>query len=86
MYDPNEKKAPPPRPTAAQIIVAQGRVDAWNAANPVGTPIEVQKDDGSLFETKTRSGAWLLTSDRPVVLGMSGFYALERVRPSANRK
>lgn len=31
------------------------KVDAWNKLHPVGSKVVVTKDNGELFETKTRS-------------------------------
>jgi hypothetical protein len=58
-------------------------VDDWNAKNPVGTPVTVRKDDGTIVHSITRSEAWLLGDHTPVVMvdGISGGYLLERVKP-----
>lgn len=55
---------------------------AWT--HPEGTPVIVRRDDGSEFATRTRSKPWDLCGT-PVVLleGISGGYALERVRPAS---
>ena len=57
-------------------------VDEWNAAHPVGTPVAVTQDDGSVVETTTRSEAWCLGHGEPVVkyAGRTGCYLLSRVR------
>lgn len=57
----------------------QAMVDAWT--HPEGTPVIFRKDDGSIVETKTRSGAWMLGGHSAVVMldGISGCYSLERV-------
>lgn len=49
----------------------------------VGTPVLVTLDDGKLWQTKTRSEAWVLGDHTAVVMleGKSGGYLLERVRP-----
>ena len=49
---------------------------------PVGTEVIVTKDDGSEFHTKTSSESWMLGGHTPVILveGISGCYALERIR------
>lgn len=61
---------------------ATAAVDEWNAAHPVGTPIAVTQDDGSVVETTTRSEAWCLGHGEPVVkyAGRAGCYLLSRVR------
>ena len=71
------------RPTAAEITVRQGKCDAWNAAHPVGTAVEVQRDNGNIMETTTRSEA-LLLAYQPViqVKGIPGCYLLDRVHPT----
>jgi hypothetical protein len=64
------------RPSAA---AAQRQADAW--AHPVGTPVVVRRDDGSKFETTTRSMPWVLGHGATVILvdGISGGYSLDRV-------
>ena len=53
---------------------------AWT--HPAGTPVVVTLDDGTPWETATRSRAWALGHGEPVVSleGRTGGYALERVR------
>lgn len=57
----------------------QALVDAWT--HPEGTSVTVRKDDGSIIDTKTRSGAWMLGGHSAVIMldGISGCYSLERV-------
>lgn len=59
-------------------------VENWNLKHPVGTRVVVRKDDGTKMTTVTRSQAELLSGHTPViwVTGISGCYALERVRPA----
>ncbi len=59
------------------------QVKAFNAANAVGTPVNVGKDDGTVLETTTRSEAWLMSGHSAMILveGISGGYLLERVTP-----
>ena len=49
---------------------------------PVGTPVTVTKDDGSKFETVTRSEPWELGHGEPVIKvdGIVGGYLLSRVK------
>ncbi len=54
----------------------------------IGTLVDVRKDDGSIFRTKTRSlpwgtgfGMWIVSVD-----GISGGYNLERVTPVKKTK
>lgn len=64
----------PPRLTAEQ----------WNAAHPIGTEVILTRDNGAETRTVTRSEAWTLGHGQAVVKveGISGGYALERVRPA----
>jgi hypothetical protein len=52
----------------------------WNRAQRPGSSVIVKLDDGSLWETKTRSEAWTLDSGHVIVLlmGRTGGYAIER--------
>lgn len=62
-------------------------VDVWNAAHPVGTEVIVTKDRGEQIRTKTRSAAQLGGGGVSAVIfleGISGYYALERVRPASD--
>lgn len=55
----------------------------WNAAHPIGTEVIVTRDNGDRVQTRTRSTAWMLGCEPVVkVEGISGGYALERVRPA----
>jgi hypothetical protein len=57
-------------------------VREWNAKYPVGTPVLVTRDNGEVLDTVTRSVAWELCGHAAVmVVGISGGYDLERVRP-----
>ena len=61
----------------------------WNEKHPVGIAVIVTKDDRTEFKTKTRSSAYMLgeSGEYPghtaVVMleGISGCYALDRVKP-----
>lgn len=57
------------------------QVDSWNKNHDVGVKVVVTKDDGEV-ETITRSEAWVLGDHSAVVMvkGISGAYALERVK------
>ena len=54
----------------------------WNDTHPIGQPIALTEDDGSLTYTQTRSHAWLLGSGVPVVKvdGKTGGYLLSRIK------
>lgn len=60
----------------------QAIVDRWNENCPESTSVIVTKDHGEPFETVTRSEAWLLGNNTPVVMvkGISGGYLLSRVQ------
>jgi hypothetical protein len=70
------------RPRALRHL--QRDCDQFNAACPVGSVVNVRKDDGSTLETTTRSAAEVLSGRTPVVWldGISGCYALDRVSPA----
>lgn len=73
---------------AAQKAEARTWKD-WQANPvPVGTPVEVTKDDGSILTTTTRSAPWRLGDVTPVILvdGISGGYLLTRVRVLTEKK
>lgn len=67
----------------AKQKTGQQQVEEWNAANPVGTAVLLQRDNGDIITTKTRSAAWLLSGHSPVVQveGIAGAYFLPRVKP-----
>lgn len=58
-------------------------VDDWNDKHPVGTPVIVDRGNED-FHTRTRSGADILSGHTVVIWleGISGCYALDRVRPA----
>lgn len=62
-------------------MLGRERAEAWNANVPVGQPVAVVRDDGTVLRTETRSSAWCLGDGSPVVKvdGIAGGYALERV-------
>ena len=66
---------------------ARGEAEVWNRDHPVGTKVIVTRDDGTEFESKTRSKAWALGDHTAVVKvkGITGGYRLDRVRPGKER-
>ena len=52
-----------------------------NQELPVGTPVNLRRDDGSIFETVTRSIPWKLGGHTWVVMveGIAGGYLLDRI-------
>jgi hypothetical protein len=68
------------RPNRAKL---QAQCDAWNAANPVGVPVALEKDNGETQLTVTRSAAQVLSGHSAVIWldGVSGCYLLDRVTP-----
>lgn len=73
-------KPPSPKKQNEQVM-------AWNEKYPVGTPVTVRHDDGTLSETRTCSQAWLLGGHSAVILvdGIAGGYALHRISPSQQK-
>lgn len=63
----------------------QKQCDDWNAKHPVGTEVEVLKDNGTIERTKTRSKAYVMSEHTAVIFldGISGCYLLSRCRPSS---
>jgi hypothetical protein len=57
----------------------------WNEKHPVGTLVEVTRDNGSIEETLTASEAWVMGGHSAVIklVGFSGGYSLNRVRAIA---
>lgn len=60
----------------------QKQCDDWNAKYPVGRAVMVEKDDGSIYTTRTRSRASVLSGHTAVIFvdGISGCYLLDRVK------
>lgn len=63
----------------AAIAKGQAQADEWNAKYPIGTVVDVRRNEGPVTRTKTRSVAWILGHGAPVVLvdGISGGYGLD---------
>jgi hypothetical protein len=59
----------------------QKYIDDWNKLHKVGEAVKLTKDDGSVVETETRSGAFLSSDGMGVIFlnGISGYYLLDRV-------
>lgn len=52
-----------------RLTMTQAQVDEWNARYPEGSPCRVRfTTDSPWEETKTRSKAWLIGGNVPVVL------------------
>lgn len=64
-------------------LEARWAVERWNACVPVGTLVRVTRDDGRHLARMTRSEAWLVGDDTPVILldGIRGAYLLDRCTP-----
>ena len=62
----------------------QAQCAKWNAAHPVGADVIQTDDMGADHPRKTTSAAMLLGDHSAVIwlTGISGCYALDRVRPS----
>jgi hypothetical protein len=61
----------------------QRTVQEWNALYPIGTPVNVQRDNGTITQSKTRSAAWLMGGHTAMIMvdGIAGGYMLSRVTP-----
>lgn len=61
---------------------AEKQAKEWNDRHPVGTPVAVTQDNGSIVTSKTRSEAWVMGGHTAVVMyeGRSGGYLLSRFR------
>lgn len=68
-----------PRPSAAALAK---QCIAWNAANPIGTAVDVTRDNGAVERSKTRTEAYVMSGHSAVVMleGISGCYLLSRCR------
>lgn len=68
--------------TGHELLLGASLVSAAAWTHPIGTRVLVRRDDGAETETTTRSEPWALGDGTPVVLlvGISGGYALDRVR------
>jgi hypothetical protein len=55
----------------------------FNARTPIGTAVDVRRDNGEILRTKTRSEAWVIPSHAVLVMveGISGGYRIDRVFP-----
>jgi hypothetical protein len=58
-------------------------VELWNSRHPIGTAVDVRKDNDEVVRPKTRSEAQLLGGRTAVVFleGISGCYMLTRCSP-----
>lgn len=61
----------------------QAKCDDFNAHYPVGSVVDLQKNNGQILRTVTRSKAEVLSGHSAViwVKGVSGCYDLDRVTP-----
>jgi len=58
-------------------------VERWNKKYPVGTLVDVEKNDGTILRTETVTPAWLV-GDRTagiLIVGEADVYDLNRVKP-----
>lgn len=79
---PTQKQSKPltGRSLKAYEKAQQALCDAWKY--PEGTSVTVRKDGGEVVATKTRSMPWMVGATAVILVdGISGGYALERVRP-----
>jgi hypothetical protein len=66
-----------PRRPENPVVVCQ----RWNQAHPVGSRVEVRRDNGQRLATKTRSEAFVEANGLPVIFveRINGYYKLDRV-------
>ncbi len=59
------------------------RVTEQQKTMPVGTAVNLRKDDGTIIQTRTRNTPWQLSHGMWVVSvdGIAGGYDLERITP-----
>ena len=62
---------------------AQRQCDEWNATYGIGSRVRVQRDDGQIMQTRTRSSAYVMASGDAVIFldHVRGCYLLARVHP-----
>ncbi len=72
------------RPKQKSPAENQKIVDKFNAKYPVGTAVNVTKDDGSIFPTTIKMEADVLGGHTPVGFfhGIAGGYDLTRIKPA----
>jgi hypothetical protein len=70
----HRRSAMPDRPNQLR-----SKVDAWNEANRIGTPVEYRRDNGSIMRTATRTRAEVLGGHTAIIWleGVTGSIDLE---------
>jgi hypothetical protein len=65
----------------------QRAVDAWNAANTIGTVVTFMRDNGQAEIRRTTSAAYMLSGHTAVIhmAGVSGCWMLDRVSRCADQ-
>lgn len=68
---------------AKDFEFAKMKCELWNLKHPVGTLVQVVRDDGRIEQMTTRSKAWVLSEKDPVIMlsGITGCFLLERCTP-----
>lgn len=61
---------------------AEARVKEWNSKNPPNTRVQVTRDDGTTFETRTTGRAYTYKGKytRITVHAAFGTYSLDRIK------
>lgn len=69
-------------PSSKQKRIYELEIENWNLKHPVGTAVNLKKDDGTVQVTRTRSEAYLCDSGFPVAFfeNVSGYYLLSRAK------
>jgi len=68
-------------PTEKKRAKYEQQCQEWNDKHPIGTPVDLERDDGFIERTRTRSKAYVCEAGYPVIFldGMRGYYLLSRV-------
>lgn len=71
------------KPTKAQHARGSAECDRWNVQHSIGADVTLERDNGSVQTTKTRSEAFVNNNGLAVIFleGVSGYYLLNRVKP-----
>ena len=72
------------RPKPKSLAQLTKQCERWNRKHPIGTAVCLQRDDGTIFTTRTRAEADVLSGHTAVIWveGITGCYLLDRVEPA----
>lgn len=68
---------------ANELRMAELQVENWNLKYPVGTPVDLLRDSGTVQATRTRYESYVCEAGYAVCLfeNVSGYYLLDRATP-----